>query len=216
MASCCRCAEPFCWRNPTLRISVTASGTLCGRCLKHPPAFDRTLCPLLYEFPVNWLIQNYKHHFDGCSFNILSELLLRHLQQHYGSRSPWPQLLIPVPLHPKRRFERGFDQAAELVQRLGNALDLPVNTLSCKRRLDTPQQQGLDAKQRRRNLRHAFEVDADSLQLHSKISHVGLIDDVMTTGSTAQALSRKLKAAGVEQIDIWCLARTPRERIKGI
>ncbi|WP_421864362.1 ComF family protein [Motiliproteus sp.] len=154
-------------------------------------------------------MQNYKHHFDGFSFAILSGLLQRHLEQQYGSESPWPQRLIPVPLHPKRRLVRGFDQAAELARKLGSALSLPVDNRSCSRRLDTPQQQGLDAKQRRRNLRHAFHVDAQLLHRQGSTQHIALIDDVMTTGSTAQALSVKLKRAGVQQIDLWCLARTP-------
>lgn len=203
----CRCcAEPLGVQSSS---STQVDNKLCGRCLKKPPAFDQTLTPLIYDFPVNWLIQNYKHRFDEYSLVILSELLLRHLQHQYQQSDSWPKQLIPVPLHPKRRFNRGFDQAAELAHRLGPALGIPVNTKACKRVLDTPQQQGLDARQRRKNLRRAFTVNGQLLKQQGPIEKIAIIDDVLTTGSTANVLAERLRAEGVKQVDVWCLARTP-------
>ena len=219
---CHRCAEPLATlaANPLINqskpvLASEASYRICGRCLKQPPAFDRTLAPLRYDFPVNWLIQNYKHRFDHLSFAILSHLLLNHLRQQYSDSASWPDQLMPVPLHRQRLYQRGFNQAAELARWLGSQLSLPVNTRACQRQLNTPQQQGLSAKQRRRNLRKAFYIDTQQLAARGHYRHIALIDDVFTTGSTAQAIAAQLKKAGVERIDVWCLARTPKQQDKG-
>lgn len=182
----------------------------CGHCIKHPPAFTHTYAPLRYEFPVDRLIQRFKQRADYHNIELFSRLFAQQLPVATPEQ-PLPQQLIPVPLHPHRLRQRGFNQSLELAHSIGTRLSIQINAKACSRVLDTPHQQGLSAKQRRRNLRHAFRVNADQLDLNGR-RHVALIDDVMTTGSTAQVLALALRRAGIEQVDIWCLARTPADR----
>ncbi|MEH6651737.1 MAG: ComF family protein [Motiliproteus sp.] len=218
---CIQCAEPL----PDGLIGSRPSPfnnerpLRCGRCLKKPPAFSRTLAPLLYLYPIDILIHRYKQHAEVSLTELLSRLFIIHLQQTLlrqqqpGNATPTlPQQLIAVPLHRNRLYQRGFNQSAELTDALSRRLQIPVNRKACRRILDTPHQQGLSAKQRRHNLRHAFEVDATRLKQGGGITHIALIDDVMTTGSTAQILAQQLRRAGAEQVDVWCIARTPPGR----
>jgi ComF family protein len=103
--------------------------------------------------------------------------------------------------------QRGYNQAAMLARWLGSELQLPVDEKTIRRVKETPAQQGLDAKARKRNLRDAFAL----IEPH-RISgtHVALIDDVLTTGSTADMIARLLISAGASKVDVYCLARTPK------
>lgn len=205
---------------------------VCGRCLKKPLAFERTFAPLLYQFPVDNLIHRFKQNADISTTQLLCHLFIQQLSIQQGSiqhrpiqyiateqeraplspAKPLPEQLVPVPLHPRRLYQRGFNQSVELAHQLGQALLIKVNDCACRRVLDTPHQQGLTAKQRRRNLRRAFVVDGSQLSQTGATYHIAVIDDVLTTGTTAQALAQQLKRAGAGQVDIWCLARTPPGR----
>lgn len=112
-----------------------------------------------------------------------------------------PQALLAVPLHPGRARQRGFDQAGWLTRRLARRLAVPV--IRARRRRDTPSQRGLGRRERRANLRAAFEVPA---RLPPRVA---LMDDVMTTGATLDALAGACRRAGAEQIEAWAIARTP-------
>ncbi|MCU7798210.1 MAG: ComF family protein [Candidatus Thiodiazotropha sp. (ex Myrtea spinifera)] len=115
-----------------------------------------------------------------------------------------PDTLIPVPLHPLRLRERGFNQSLELARLLAKYQALDLNWRAVRRIRSTTAQTGLSEKDRRKNLRSAFEVNDDLAG-----RHVALFDDVITTGATITELSRTLLRAGVKRIDIWALARTP-------
>lgn len=219
---CQHCAEPLpeSLSVPTAESSAQSSKPLltCGHCLKHPPAFTRTYAPLRYEFPIDLLIRRFKHRPEHHCIELLGDLFVQHLaqamlQQTASQLQSTPQQLIPVPLHRNRLQQRGFNQSLELAHCISQRLGIPVNDKACSRQLDTPHQQGLSAKQRRRNLRHAFGVNRDQLDRTGPCQHVALIDDVMTTGTTAQILAVQLRRAGVERVDIWCLARTPAGRL---
>ena len=107
----------------------------------------------------------------------------------------------------KRQRERGYNQAAMLARWLGKSLTLSVADDVIQRVLETPAQQGLDAAQRHKNLRNAFALTtAKAVRGRS----IALIDDVLTTGATAEALASLLKRAGALRVDVYCLARTPR------
>ncbi len=212
---CQHCAEPL---PESLNVSIGRRSDpsnkallTCGHCLKQPPAFTRTYAPLRYEFPIDLLIRRFKHRPEYHSIELLSELFVQHQAQALRQQST-PQQLMPVPLHPNRLQQRGFNQSLELAHCISQRLGIPVNDKACSRQLDTPHQQGLSAKQRRRNLRHAFRINRDQLNRTGPYLHVALIDDVMTTGTTAQILAVQLRQAGVDRVDIWCLARTPAGR----
>ena len=111
-----------------------------------------------------------------------------------------PEALLPVPAHPARLRERGYNQAALLARHWGRHLRVPVRDV-LRRTRNTPHQVGGSRDQRRANLQSAFSVQA------KLPAHVALVDDVLTTGSTAEALAKLLKSWGVERVDLWILAR---------
>lgn len=175
-------------------------GSLCGHCLSHPPAFDCTWAALTYLWPVDELVGRFKFHARLNHGRLLGEFMAREL----GPRVTRPDRVIPVPLHPDRLQERGFNQALELARPLSRALDCPLDTQAVRRVRATPPQQKLAAKDRQRNLRGAFQVAEGFAP-----THVALVDDVMTTGSTLDELAGLLKASGVRRVDVWVLARVP-------
>ncbi|HHO70556.1 MAG TPA: ComF family protein [Halothiobacillus sp.] len=120
------------------------------------------------------------------------------------SRDDLPELLLPVPLHPSRLRERGYNQAGELASRLGKLLGIPVGHSHGERLRYTVEQSGLDAATRRRNIRGAF-VFVKQLP-----PHVAIVDDVMTTGSTVREVARVALRAGAKHIEVWCAARAGR------
>ena len=113
-----------------------------------------------------------------------------------------PDCLLPVPLYKKRLKQRGFNQAIEISRSLEKAWDIPIDNNLVKRKCETQSQTGLDAKQRRRNMKGAFEVVGTV-----KYKHVAIIDDVVTTGSTVNELARILKISGVKKVSVYSVAR---------
>lgn len=188
-------------------LPLPTAGLVCGACLKRPPAFSRVEAPWRYAFPVDSLITRFKHQSRWPMGRLLGGLLSHHLQQSFIDGLPRPDALLPVPLATRRLRERGFNQAAMLARWLGRDLRLPVEDGVLLRVLDTPAQQGLSAVERRRNLRRAFALAA-SAEVDGR--HLALVDDVLTTGSTGDALARLLLKAGASRVDVYCLARTPR------
>jgi len=188
-------------------LPLPVAGAVCGECLKHPPAFDHVAVPWRFAFPVDSLITRFKHQSRWPFGRLLAEHLARHLQHAFDEGLPRPEALLPVPLARKRLRQRGFNQARMLADWLSPVLQIPVRNDLAQRIQDTPSQQQLDAATRRRNLRQAFAL-AEGQVLYGQ--HLAVIDDVFTTGATAEALARLLKRAGAARVDIYCLARTPK------
>ena len=113
-------------------------------------------------------------------------------------------VLVPVPLHPRRRRERGFNQAELLAAELGRRAGIPVSSAALVRRTDTASQAGLTAARRRDNVAGAFAVRHRS-QVAGRV--VVLVDDVYTTGATARACARALRAAGAAEVRLVTVAR---------
>ncbi|MFM9381594.1 ComF family protein [Pseudomonas sp. UV AK001] len=191
----------------TCALPLPAAGLTCGGCLKDPPAFEQVVAPWSYGFPVDSLITRFKHNAKWPFGRLLGEVLGQFLQHRFDEGLPRPDALLPVPLANKRLRQRGFNQAAMLAQWLGKQLDLPCEENALRRIQDTSAQQALDAKARKRNLCNAFDLLPDA---HVQGRHLALVDDVLTTGATAQALARLLVDAGATRVDVYCLARTPK------
>lgn len=113
-----------------------------------------------------------------------------------------PEILIPVPLHAKRLKERGYNQSLELAKELGNLMNIPIDTKSCRRSRYTERQADLSIKDKKGNVKNAFEVINKPAA-----RHVAIIDDVMTSGHTVDEFARVLKKAGVERVDVWVMTR---------
>jgi ComF family protein len=185
--SCRYCALPL--PNSTYLV--------CGQCSIQKPAFDKVITAYRFEEPLRALLHEFKYE-DGlylCSF--LAKLMLN----AFVSEDARTQCLIPVPMHTSRLRERGFNQAVELTKLLAKAVDRPYDLNLCVKIKNSTPQARLNAKRRKQNLYGAFRTRPTTYQ------HVTLIDDLLTTGSTAQELARSLKKNGIARVDVWCCAR---------
>jgi ComF family protein len=189
-------------RLPADRCRICAlpltSGTVCGGCIQHPPAYDSVSAPFAYAFPVDSLIHGLKYGGNLSIAPLLADALA-------GISPPRVDALIPLPLAPGRLRERGFNQAQELARIAGGKLGIRVMPHACRKVADTPPQAALPWKERAGNIRGTFVCDADLRGMR-----VAIVDDVMTTGATLNELARNVKRAGAVHVSGWIVARTPR------
>lgn len=187
-----RCACPRCGAGYTGRGD-------CGQCQRRPPAFDVTVAPFRYARPIDTWIKRLKYRGQLHLARTLGELLAAELGRRPVLR---PDLIVPVPLHSSRLRRRGFNQALEIARPVAAALGCPVEKWRVIRRRRTASQAELTLAQRRANLRQAFTLTAPL-----PATSVAIVDDVVTSGATAQALARCLRAQGIEHIHVWAVAR---------
>lgn len=178
----------------------TPAGEICGACLRQPPAFSHSESVFRYGHPLDSLIHALKYSGQLAVARYLAEHLAQRLKD-----LPRPDILLPMPLHPGRLRERGFNQAVLLAGHLARRLDLEMDAHACRRVRDTPPQVGLALGERRRNMRGAFICDR---RLDG--CRVALVDDVMTTGASLDELARIIKQAGATDISTWTIARAIR------
>jgi ComF family protein len=192
-SACQHCAIP---------LPETTSTLVCGQCLQQVPPFDLTYALYLYQFPVNQIILDLKFNQSLINARVLGELLTEKIQHTWYSQRPLPDIIIPVPLHPVRLKERGFNQALEIARPIAQSLKLPINREACQRTKPTAAQATLSPAERRKNIKQAFTVTQDFTQ-----QRIAVIDDVITTGHTVTELCQTLKRHGAQAIDVWCCAR---------
>lgn len=197
---CAACFEDLPWnRHPCPRCAAPlppdADVCLCGNCLKSLPAWDEAKSPLTYAYPLDKLVQRFKFDGDLATGRLLGELLAEYLEAGDGEK---PDFIVPVPLHATRLKERGFNQAVELARPVSKRLKVPVRLDICERVRATEIQSKLDAMERKKNLKDAFAVkqSVDG-------RHVAILDDVVTTGTTAEILAKTLKESGAVRISVW-------------
>lgn len=181
-ARCPQCAEP------------TTHGERCGACLKEAPHFARTHALFLYEFPVDRIIHALKYGHQLAVAGWLGEAL--------AALPVDADLLMPLPLHPSRLAERGFNQSIEIARPLARRLRRPLILDALIRSRATPAQAELPLKERARNVRGAFECRQD---LGGR--SVLLVDDVMTSGATLDEAARVLKLHGASRVEVAVAAR---------
>ena len=182
--ACPRCALP------------TPNGEICGHCLRKPPHYDATRAAYRYDFPLDKLIQSFKYAhrlalgaYFGQQLSALGEGIAG-------------DLIIPLPLHPERLRERGFNQALELARPVSKAWRLPIDATSCSRSRNTTAQANLPWRERVKNMRGAFHCATD---LAGK--RIILVDDVMTTGASLNECARTLKLHGAREVSVLLVAR---------
>lgn len=171
----------------------------CAACLARRPAFDAAFAPYRYEFPLVELIHRLKYGRQVAVARILGTLLGRRLAER---GPPAVDALVPVPLHAAREARRGYNQAGEIARFAGRQLGLPVLSGYVRRSRPTAEQVGLGAIERAENLRGAFE-----LLRPLPVARVAIVDDVLTTGSTAEELAALLRDGGAGWIEAWAVAR---------
>ncbi len=189
---CLHCALPL---PEDISNSVT-----CGRCIKQAPGFDYAHSLFRYEDSVVGLVHQLKFGEKISHARSIGEMLWLKLCQ----TGETPDCLLPVPLHDARLRQRGFNQSVEISRVVAKKSGIPIEYDAVVRHRRTPAQTGLDAKQRKRNIRGAFAV-AQTLDQR----HVLIIDDVMTTGATVNELARILKKNGVMRVGVMTIARAP-------
>jgi len=183
--ACPQCAGP------------SGGGAVCGACLARPPQFDVTVAVWQYEFPLDRLVLALKY---GKRL-ALAELFGEALAGRVGSRPV--DAVVPMPLAPRRLAERGFNQAMEIARWVARRAGVRLEPGLAERVRDTAPQTDLPHAARAANVRGAFACTA-ALAGRS----LAVVDDVMTSGATAEELARTLKRAGAARVENWVVART--------
>lgn len=184
---------------PESRCRICANpsaGNVCGSCLAKKPVFSRTLAIFSYEFPVDALIQALKYRGNLALASTFANMIVE-----ASVNFPKPDLIMPVPMHPARLRERGFNQAQEIAKIVSRKTGIAM--IECMKIRDTPSQTSLPWKERERNVRNSFVLER-KLDSH----HVAIVDDVLTTGSTMNELSKMLLEKGAGEISAWVIARS--------
>lgn len=181
---------------------------MCGECQKHPPAFDRVIAAFSFESPVGHFINQFKHRGKLDSVSLMVDTLMDRIDSISPSNSTdsdsAPDLVTSVPLHWTTLLRRGFNQSEIIARQLANKMGLPYQTVVGKR-VRTSKQQALSRRERLNNLKQVFNLRTDVTG-----KYVAVVDDVVTTGATAETLARLLKKAGARRVEVWALARTPK------
>jgi ComF family protein len=212
---CAGCGEAY-WNESRLRCTVCAvplSATRwasharyrCADCIAEPPPFDATFALADYRAPLDTLAVGLKFRARLMLAREFAQRLARLAQDAWQDESDWPDVIAPVPLAGQRLAERGYNQAWQIARPLARALDVRSDATLLQRVIHTAPQSRLDLDARRQNVGNAFRVVRAVRGLH-----VGVVDDVMTTGATLEALARTLKAAGARRVTNFVALRTPK------
>lgn len=188
------CGYPFPHQMP--------GGMLCASCHRKKPVYDRALAAIAYNPASRPLILSFKYgeRTEGL------KTMARWLKSAGADLLPETGLIIPVPLHPRRLWQRRFNQSALLALALAEATGKAVDVLALSRKKNTRSQGGLNRTQRHRNVRAAFQVPGNKVE-RIRGRHILLVDDVLTTGATAENCARALKKAGADKVFVLTLAR---------
>ena len=187
-------------------LRLPGGAARCGACIaRTDPPVRHTVAAVDYGFPWDRLITGLKFHQRLDLVHAFAQLMHGAVQR---AGSPPPTLVLPVPLSDERLRERGYNQAWELARRVARRLGVAAQPALLARIKDTAHQLGLDEAGRRANLKNAFMVEPRHAH-HLAGRRVALVDDVMTSGATADEAARTLRAAGAAEVQLWVLARTP-------
>lgn len=189
-------------------LTLVKSQPFCGDCLKQAHLFTQLHALADYQKPYPTLIKKFKYSKKLIYGELLAELLSQSVS-HTLSPQQLSKIdyLIPVPLHPKKHRQRGFNQAQLIAQHIGKKLNCPVLLDTVQRHKQTIAQEGLSLQKRKANLKNAFIFSGHHKTLLSG-AYVVIIDDVVTTGATINSVCQVLLQSGVKRIDIWCICRT--------
>jgi len=172
----------------------------CGACIAEAPHYDASCAAFAYAYPVDALIQALKY---GGQL-ALAGLFAHALQRRIG-RADGVDLIVPLPLHPARLAERGFNQAVEIAKVLSRQSGIAMDAQLARRVRNTAPQTELPWRERATNMRQAFACGRDLAGLR-----IAVVDDVMTTGATLDEFARTLKRSGAARVENWVVARTAR------
>lgn len=187
-STCPRCAAPG------------TGNAECGACIAAPPHFDASCAAFGYAYPVDALIQALKYRGQLALAGLFAQALQRRIGAAAGV-----DVIVPLPLHPARLAERGFNQAAEIAKALSRLCGIAMDAQVAQRVRNTAPQTELPWRERTANMRHAFACARALAGLR-----IAVVDDVMTTGATLDEFARTLKQSGAARVENWVVARTAR------
>ncbi|KQV51086.1 MULTISPECIES: ComF family protein [unclassified Duganella] len=196
---------PIC-ANPLPPAPQATQAVPCGRCQAEHPAFDATVVAADYALPVDRLVLQLKFARQLALARLFAGLLADAVQRADAGLQPRPALLCPVPLGLQRLSERGFNQALEIARPLGKTLGIAVHGKLAVRVRDTQAQSSTPHGARHANIAHAFAIPERALV---EGRHIGVVDDVMSSGQTLQELAATLKRYGAARVTNYVFARTP-------
>lgn len=174
---------------------------LCSFCAARPPCFHRAVAPMAYGYPVDRLLLGLKFGRRIHLARALARGIARKARDEIEQGLlDMPEALVPVPLHSRRLAERGFNQAEEIARFVARELGIPVVPGVCRRVRRTRMQSRLSDQERRSNVAGAFECSGSP-------RFPAIVDDVVTTGATADAMAGALIAAGADRVQVWAVAR---------
>lgn len=193
---CETCGSPFPYDE--------GEGAICARCAASPPHFERARAAMRYDTVARRIVAGFKY----ADRLHLVPALAAWLARSGDVLLAEADLLVPVPLHRRRLFARRFNQSAVLALALSRRSGVPAAVGALVRHRATPSQTGLNRAQRARNVGGAFRVPEKERTTVAD-SRIVLVDDVLTTGATADACARTLLRAGARRVDVLTLARVP-------
>jgi ComF family protein len=183
---CCYCSLP-----------IQKQLKFCGQCAKTKPHYDQVTSAFYYTTPITRWLSLFKFHNTLALSPVFSHCMLKKIPESIDA--DW---IIPMPLHRSRLRQRGYNQALLLAQHIQKHRTININHTLASRHKKTKAQMSLNKTKRRQNLHNAFSIHQDVSQ-----KHIIIIDDVMTTGSSINELSRKLKQHGATRVEAWVIAR---------
>jgi len=212
---CSGCRTQFFSLRPTrcrqcanvLPYTSSAEQSICGDCLKQPPAFGATIVAADYAAPIDQLVLSLKFGGQLALAPLFAQMLVVEWFRLQDDNGAPPSLLTVVPLSQQRLAERGFNQAQEIARPLSRKLGIPLEPELAIRVRDTAAQSMLPPKERRKNVRKAYTVTPTAID-RIKGQHVGIVDDVMTTVETLGELAATLKRFGAARITNFVFARS--------
>lgn len=198
---CSDCLDCFTLLGPACRFCALPlpddSFLVCGTCTQKKPSFDTVFVRYRFEEPLRTLLHQLKYRESLYLIPLIAQLMLMEVPVPIQNTN----CFIPVPMHPKRLRQRGFNHAGELTKYLATRLKRPYALFDCKKIRHTQAQAVLSRKERIQNLKGAFH---SNLKMYQRVT---IVDDLLTTGSTANELVDTLKKQGISEVNVWCAAR---------
>lgn len=181
-------------------ISINSDATLCGQCISYQNPIDASFCASDYQ-----ILSTSLYPIKQCDLSHIR--LACQLLQAQLPKKPEIDAIISVPMFYKNWLQKGNNHSDLLAKRLSMALDIPYLPKAIKQTTPNQEQKGLSFKERKQNVRNVYQITQNI-----KGMRIAIVDDVMTTGATAQEIARVLKKGGASHVQVWVIARRERHR----